>query len=226
VDWRTQEGLGLVMALTATLVVSALGVAVVLGTISETRMAANFQRSVEAQYAAEAVVERAVSDLDATADWNGVLAGSAPSGFVDGPPAGVRWFSGSRIDLNEIVNVANCGHAASCRESESASVTAERPWGMNNPRWQLYAYSPIDRLMPSGDITSRFYVVVLVGDDPAENDDMPLVDGGRPGSSEPDNPGAGVLVLRAEAFGPLGAHARVDATLARKGGIVSWRAVR
>ena len=73
---------------------------------------------------------------------------------------------------------------------------------------------------------SSFYLVLLVGDDPAENDDQPLVDGGPPVTREPANAGRNMLALRAEAFGPRGAHARVDATLARPGGLVSWRLVR
>ena len=50
----------------------------------------------------------------------------------------------------------------------------------------------------------------MVGDDPSENDGDPLQDG-----SDEDNPGAGVLALRAEAFGPGGAHRVIEATVAR-----------
>ncbi|MQA29640.1 MAG: hypothetical protein GEU82_07360 [Luteitalea sp.] len=226
-DRRAQEGMALVVAIMATLVVGALGVGLVLASMSETMMAANFQRRVEAQYAAEAALERAVSDAHASDDWNGVLAGLTPSSFIDGPPAGTRLLSGgTTVDLSEVVNLANCGHAASCREAELVAASRERPWGMNNPRWWLYAYGPLESLMPAGAIVSRFYIVVLVADDPAENDNASLVDGGAPITGEPVNPGAGVIVFRAEAFGPRGAHARVDATLARNHGIVSWREVR
>ena len=45
----------------------------------------------------------------------------------------------------------------------------------------------------------------------------------------PSNPGAGILQLRSEAFGPGGAHRAVEATIARAGvgvRIISWRLVR
>ena len=55
--------------------------------------------------------------------------------------------------------------------------TDERPWGANNPRWQLYAYGQLDDMIPTSTINSPFYVVVMVGDDPSENDGNPLKDG-------------------------------------------------
>ena len=106
-----------------------------------------------------------------------------------------------------------------------------RPWGLNNPRWQLYAWGRLADWLPEGAIDAGFYVVVLVADDPAETDGNPLADG--PGS------GFGVVMLRAEAFGPGGTHAAVEQTLARVSAdelsrrpdlhgvrVVSWRADR
>ena len=54
----------------------------------------------------------------------------------------------------------------------------------------------------------------------------PLVDGGAPATGEPGNDGEEVLAMRAEAFGPRGAYARVDALLKRGVGLMSWREVR
>lgn len=227
IERRGQSGIALVVAIMATLVVSALGVALILGSTSDTLMAANFARSVEARYAAEAALERGAADVEASADWSGVLTGLVPSTFVDGPPGGMRPLSdGTRLDLAGVVNLANCSHASRCEESELVSVTSERPWGPNNPRWRLYAYGPLAQLMPAPTAASSFYLVLLVGDDPAENDDQPTVDGGPPVTGEAANRGRNVLVLRAEAFGARGAHARIDATLDRPGGIMSWRLVR
>jgi hypothetical protein len=67
------------------------------------------------------------------------------------------------------------------------------------------------------------YVVALVGDDGLETDGDPLRDGGGP-----DNPGAGVLLIRAEAFAANGAHAIVETTVGREGAggrlrVLSWR---
>jgi hypothetical protein len=112
------------------------------------------------------------------------------------------------------------------------AVTIVRPWCANNPRWQLYAYVALRDMMPSGAVNSPYYVVAMVGDDASENDGNPLQDG-----SGEDNPGAGALAMRAEAFGPSGAHTVIEATVARPdesaGGVVpagvrmlSWREVR
>jgi hypothetical protein len=219
--------MALITAIMAALVVGVLGATVLLGTTAETMMAENFLRSVEAQYAAEAALERAASDVGASTEWNAVLMGLAPSAAVDGPPAGARRLAdGSVVDLREIVNLAYCGHPGSCAESELVSVTEERPWGLNNPRWQLFAYAPLAQLLPPGERRAQFFVVVLAGDDPGENDNAPLLDGGPPATGEAENAGAGSILLRAEAFGPRGAHARVDAAVTRAGGIVSWRPVR
>jgi len=53
-----------------------------------------------------------------------------------------------------------------------------------------------------------------VADDPSENDDNPAIDGGPPVSGA-KNPGANVLALRAESFGPHGAHKTIEVTLTR-----------
>jgi hypothetical protein len=211
----------------AMLVVSVLGTALLLASSSEMMMAANFQRAIEAQYAAEAAVERAVSDALAATDWTGLLNGLASSSFVDGPPAGSRPLGdGSRLDLDVAVNLANCGRPAACMESDLVSVRAGRPWGRNNPRWRLYGHGRFDLLTGAREATPPFYLVIMVADDPLENDDQPLVDGGPPVAGETDNAGRDVLVLRGEAYGPRGSYARVDATLVRGRGVVSWRLVR
>jgi hypothetical protein len=69
-------------------------------------------------------------------------------------------------------------------------------------------------LLPTGTINSLFYTVVLVADDWSENDNDPSRDGGAPAAGS-SNPGAGVLALRAQAFGPRGAHKTIDLTIAR-----------
>ncbi|MGE5245938.1 MAG: hypothetical protein ACM3SQ_17075 [Betaproteobacteria bacterium] len=210
---ESDHGAALVVALLAMLLMSALGVAIVLITMSETLIAGRFSHTHEALDAADAAVERAAGDLLTVPDWNPLLDGSVRSGFVDGAPDGTRTTdAGTVVNLSAIRNVANCGHPASCTAAEMDASTAERPWGTNNPRWQLYAYGPLEDLLPTPDIESPFYVVVMIGDDPAETDGDPLHDG--IGSR---NPGAGVIALRAEAFGPRGVHQVVEMTVARVG---------
>ena len=232
-DTRREHGVALLIAMMAMLLMTALGAALVLTTSSEAIIAGNFRNSREGLYAAEAVLERSLDDLLAMPGWDPVLNGSLQSGFVDGAPGGSRTLSdGSAIDLGQAINLANCGKITACSTTDMDAVTMDRPWGANNPRWQLYAYGRLSEMMPTGAINSPYYVVVMVGDDPSENDDNPLQDG-----VGPVNPGAGVLAMRAEAFGPRGAHAVLELTVARidaaelKGGragvrILSWRELR
>ena len=208
---RREEGMALVVALMAMLLMTALGLALVMTISSETMIAGNFRNSHEALYAADAALERGMDDLLTVPDWNRLLDGSERSAFVDGAPSGSRTLAdGSTIDLSQTINMANCGKTTTCSSADMNAVTSERPWGANNPRWQLYAHGPMNDMLPAATINSPFYVMVLVGDDPSENDGDPTKDG-----ASLANPGSGVLALRAEAFGPRGAHKVIEFTVAR-----------
>ncbi len=219
---NTETGMALIVCTLAMLLLMALGAALVLATSTETLIAGNFRTAHEGRYAAAAALERAIADLPAVPDWSLILDGRAQSGFVDGPPRGVRTLADGRaLDLTQIVNLANCGRVTVCTDGQMDGVTIERPWGANNPRWRLYAYGPLGALLAPGVITSLQYVLVLVADDQAETDGNPLVDG-----SDQRNPGSGVVVLRGESFGPKGAHRGFEATVARgllATRVVSWR---
>jgi len=188
-----------------------------------------FGVGLEGRYAAGAAAERALIDLGASADWTAVLDGSSRSTFNDGAPSGTRRLpDNSTIDLDAVRNWANCAHASACSDTELAAVTAERPWGANNPRWQLFAYGLLSEITAPS-IVSPFYVIVLVADDPSEQDGNPLRD-----AVDPMDPGAGVIQVRGEAFGPRGAHRVVALTVARAvtgvAGpatlrVISWRAL-
>jgi hypothetical protein len=207
-DWlRSEHGLALLVAVMALLFMTALGGAVIMTTTTEVRIASSFRTASEAFHAADAGLERSLNDLFAMADWSIVLSGVASSSFVDGSP-GVRTLAdGTVLDLHQVVNRANCQKPA-CSASDYSAVTVQRPWGANNPQWQLFAHGPLSSVAPG--LRSPFYVVVLVGDDQSDTDGNPLQDGGAP-----ENPGTGVLALRAEAFGPRGAHRVIEMTVAR-----------
>ena len=223
-DIRRQDGIALIVAMMAMLLMTALGLALVLTTSSETMIASNFRNSQEALYAADPVVERAMDDILTVADWNKLLDGTTQSAFVDGAPSGTRNLpDGSTIDLAQVLNLATCDHVATCSDTEMNTITAMRPWGVNNPRWKLYSYSNLADMMPATDsINSPYYVVLMVGDDPSDNDGDPLHDGlgvkcdpGNNGMDGSCNPGIGVIAMRAEAFGPHGAHKVIEITVAR-----------
>ena len=206
-----ERGSALVVALLSLLLLTALGLALTLTTMTETAISTNQRNSQEAANAADAAIERAMQDLLAIPDWNRALSGAEQSSFVDGAPSGTRELpNGSTVDLSGIVNMARCGHKEACSSDEITTRTFDRPWAANNPVWQLYAYGPVSDLLPTGTVKSSTYVVVLVGDDPSETDGLPLVDG-----NASSNPGSGVLSLRAEAFGPNGTHRVIEATVAR-----------
>ena len=107
--------------------------------------------------------------------------------------------------------MANCQKVTTCSTAEMDAPTAERPWATNNPRWKLYSYANLRDLLPSTDtINSPYYILVMVADDPSENDGDATKDG-----ASVTNPGSGVIAMRAEAFGPRGAHKVIELTLAR-----------
>jgi hypothetical protein len=214
----------IVIALLVMVLLSVVGAALIVVSSSETAVAANFRNAHEALYAADAAAERAIGDLAATADWTQVLSGTVRSSFADGLPSGTRTRQGVEVDLDEAVNLANCGKATSCTDAEMDAVTSERRWGPNNPRWRLFAFGPLNGLLPAGRIDSPFYGIVLVGDDPSETDNDPQQDGsaGRPGS--------GVVLLRAQAAGPASAYSAVQLTIGRtvRGNVrvISWQPLR
>ena len=119
-----------------------------------------------------------------------------------------------------MVNLANCNKTTSCTAANMNAVTAARPWGANNPRWQLYAYGQLDHLLPSAAGASDVYAIAMVGDDPSEADGDPLRD-----TADGTQSGAGVLAVRVEAFGPRSAHRVVELTVTHQPAlrILSWR---
>jgi Tfp pilus assembly protein PilX len=227
--FHSERGVALIIALMSMMLMVALGTALMLMTTTETKITSNYRNNAESLYAADAALERVMEDLLTVPDWNNLLNGTVKSALVDGSPSGPRTYADGKIlDLNEIVNMANCQKSTTCSDAEIKAVTVERPWGLNNPRWQLFAYGRLNDVLQTGTINSPYYVVVMVGDDPSDDDNDPLLDGvagcqagvaPQKTNSDPPtwdcNPGAGVLALRAEAFGPQGNHKVIELTVAR-----------
>ena len=219
---RDERGVAIIIALLAMLLLTALGMAVSLTTTTERRISSNYRDGVETVYAADAAIERVIQDVLTVPDWNRILEGTATSSFVDGAP-GVRALPvGGSLDLAQATAMIRCGKT-SCSEGDIDQATDDRPWAKNNPRWQLYAHGAASDLVPTGTINSSVYVVIWIGDDPSENDDLPLIDGDEtpnaancndPGDTC-DNPGRGVVAMLAHAYGPGGVRRVIEATLAR-----------
>ena len=202
----------MIIALMAMSLMVALGTALILTTMTESKITKNFRNNSESLYAADAAIERALDDLLTVPDWNNLLNGSVKSALVDGPITGDRILpDGTVLKLNEILNMANCDKVTTCSPTDMNAYTGTRPWGPNNPQWQMFAYGKLNDVLPTNNsINSPYYVVVMVGDDPSENDGDPLHDG-----VSVTNPGSGVLALRAEAYGPGGNHKVIELTIAR-----------
>jgi Tfp pilus assembly protein PilX len=207
----SESGIAMIVALLTMTLMLALGTALIMSTTTESRIVRNFRNNSEAMYAADAGLERALEDLLTVPDCNNLLTGAAKSALVDGPPSGQRTLSdGTILDLGEVLDMANCEKTTTCSDTDMNAITLARPWATNNPRWQLFAYGKLNDVLPQGGINSPYYVIVMVGDDPSENDGDPLHDG-----VSQTNPGSGVLALRAEAYGPFGNHKVIELTIAR-----------
>ena len=81
---RCERGVALVIALMATVLLTALGSALILLSVAETDISVNYRNAQEALYGADAGIERAVQDLLSLPQWDPVLAGAVQSTFVDG----------------------------------------------------------------------------------------------------------------------------------------------
>jgi len=216
----SERGVALILVLLVMMTLSALSMSLAVMVSTESRVAANYRDGIEVSYGAAAALERVLPDLAAAADLNGVLAGVIVSSFIDGP-AGLRRLPDSTFtDLRALTSMVNCGRPV-CRAVDLDEVRDDRPWGRNNPRWQLYAYGPSTVFGTEG---VGMYMVIWVADDPSETDMDPFTDGGGP-----ENPGRGRLSITAHAYGQAGTRRIIEATVAkdeRGMRVLSWREAR
>lgn len=204
------RGIALVLAILVTSFLTAIGLGVALMVMMDRLATGNLRGSVAMLYAADAVIELAARDLSLLDDWNAALNGQARSGFTDGEPSGARVIpGGGTLDLAAATNQLNCGRSGSCSDAQMNATTKERPWGSNNPRWRLYAYGPMGSIAQFAR-PADCYLLVWVADDPREQDGDALSD------ANLDEPGHGVLRLRAEAYGAAGGRRALEAELVRR----------
>jgi hypothetical protein len=204
---RREEGIALVMVVMTNILLLALGGALVTLTMTEARIATHYRDSVEVFYAADGVMEHVVSEMRTVMDVDALLDGSIASAFVDGPREGVRTVGHSTLELAALTNFERCGSPGPCDDAAMDAISEERPWGANNPRWQLYAYGSWADLIGTAASGPHVYVVAWVGDDPGENDSDPLRDGPEGAA------GHGAIALRVHAYGANGERRAIDAVM-------------
>ena len=113
---------------------------------------------------------------------------------------------GTLVDLHDLTSMVSCGRTA-CSEADLDALSEERPWGRNNPRWQLYGYGAL--LTPSAAGAPSVYAIVWLADDPSGT--------------------VGRLSLMAHAYGPRGTRRVIEATVLltdHRVEMLSWREIR
>jgi hypothetical protein len=205
----SERGSALIIALMATMLLTALGLTLVLMSNTETSISANYRNSQEALYAADAAVERVVQDLLLIPRWNDVLAGDSSvspactgvSGFMPKSQTLSAFVDGSTtVTLPNSIQQINL-LSATCNLQRATSTLDL--WGADDPAWRLFAWGRVDSILPDQEIDSPMYVAVWIADDPADADGNPSMDTN------------GTLTLHAEAYGPSGTRKVIEVTVAR-----------
>ena len=199
------RGVALIVTLLALLVLMALTGALMPLTSSETAVAANHRLALQMLYAAEAVLERAISELETVPSWDDVLAGRRRSPIWNNQTA-LRLADGAALDL----------------EAETALLEragAGRSRAGRGLRWRLYGHGALDTVLPRDPSGRLLRTAVWVADDPADGDGDPLRDAN------------GAVLLHAAAIGPALAQRAVQATVSRPNPdlppvVTSWTIVR
>ena len=70
---RGEQGIALVIAVMSMMLMTALGTALVLTTMTEAGISSSYVDGIQAFYAADAAVERVMSDLPAVGDWSSLV---------------------------------------------------------------------------------------------------------------------------------------------------------
>lgn len=156
-----ERGAALVIALMSMTLLTALGTALVIGTVLETAIAASYREGVETFYAAEAAVGFVIQELAASSDWDCIRAGEATSMFVDGPPSGTRSVGATTVDLTQVIQDVN-------------ALAATGPDGTRST-YQLYAYGRFADMVSSASPRSPLYVLVWIADQGEGDDGSPVL---------------------------------------------------
>jgi hypothetical protein len=191
---RNESGIALILAIGLAAILGVLGAAVALTAQMETLVSGRFEQGRELAYAADGALALALADLGST-DWTPAL-GGALSSFTDGDPATARRIPG-------IGTVTLCCGGGSLTANVQQAATAGRTWGINTPRWTLYAWGLVGSWLPDERSRPPFYVAVWIADDPSDADGNPAADSNQ------------VIELYTVALGPGGGRRSVRCLAAR-----------
>lgn len=189
--------MAVVIALLATLLLTALGVSIALLGIEESMLSLHERTARALRQAASAGAQLAVADLRLAPSWDPLLAAGAmpplsavPGRFLDStlvPPA--PW-SGTPIDLAAVTSALQAATNASRGPADAPQV------------WRLYLSGPLARASPAAG-AGPWYLAVWIADDKADIDGDPSVDSN------------GLLNVHAAAYGPAGSSMSLDLTVRR-----------
>jgi hypothetical protein len=203
-DSERDAGAALLLALLAIVLLAALGGGLIALGETDATLAATHRAAAELQYAAEAAVARALSEMRAAVTWTEVLTGvrqSALSAATTQPVA--PW--GATLDLQALTTALQA-------ESDAAAA-----WGMNNPSWRRFMSGSLDAAAGGVPEVPTAYLVVWVADDPSETDNDPSIDTND------------TLLVRGLALNATDLRVSVQATVRRAGGttrVLAWRRVQ
>jgi hypothetical protein len=197
-------GAALLLALLAALMLAALGGGLLALGDTEASLAHNHRSAAELLYAADAVVERSLTEMRAAISWTDVLTGAVRSPLSAATSQPVAPWGGT-VDLLALTTEV---------QTDSDAVSAV---GMNNPSWRVFAAGAFDIAAGGAMEIPQAYVVLWVADDPSEIDNNPAADTND------------VLLVRGLALNALGMRVNVQVTARRVGGVVkilAWRLVQ
>jgi hypothetical protein len=203
--------MALLLTVLMTLLVTALGGAIIVLTATETTLTRTHRLGLQTLSAAEGALEWAVSELRPIPDWTLVLTGAMRSRFEADDSTPVM-ADGVIVDLRSL-------GAALQREADG-----DRALNPNAPTWRRFSHGWMEDLI-GRPAPMPFYLAVWVADDGAELDGDPSLDAN------------GRLIVRAEAFGPFRARRVIEAIVTREtppggppGGeharLSAWRLIR
>ena len=189
--------MAVVIALLATLLLTALGVSIALLGIEESMLSLHDRTARALRQAASAGAQLAVADLRLAPSWDPLLAPGAmpplsavPGRFLDSTMAPPAPWGGAPIDLAGATSALQAATNASRGPADAAQT------------WRLYLSGPLGRASPSV-AAGPWYIAVWIADDRADIDGDPSVDSN------------GLLSVHATASGPANASMSVDLTLRR-----------